>query len=89
MDAMTDPTTTTSQPPALPHDGWRSRKVILGAGSWLLLVGVATAAMFIGDPPLCSFDQWSGFLQWLTPGVLVPLFGSLAVDKLAAAKVAR
>jgi hypothetical protein len=45
--------------------------------------------MFIGDPPLCSFDQWSGFLQWLTPGVLVPLFGSLAVDKLAAAKVAR
>lgn len=66
------------------HDGWSSRKVIIGGVSFLLLAGIATAALFTG---FADFGQWAGFIQWITPGILLPLFGAMAADRFAVAKL--
>lgn len=73
----------TTKPAPLPTDGWASRKLIVGVGTLVALAGVASVALFSG---FADFTQWAGFLQWLVPGVLVPLFGALGIDKLAEAK---
>ena len=72
--------------PPLPSDGWRSRKVLVGAAVLGVGTAVATVAMFVGDPPIASFDQWASYMQVQVPSVLVPLFGALGLDKLAEAK---
>ena len=67
----------------LPHDGWTSRKIIVGCGVLATLIGVASAALFTG---IASFDQWASFAQIACPAIIVPLFGSLSADKFAQAK---
>ena len=75
---------------ALPHDGWRSRKIIIGLSVLGVLSGLSAVCMFISAPgsdaPIATFDQWAGFVKVLAPGVLVPLFGAMGMDKLAEAK---
>jgi len=58
------------------HDGWRSRKVLVGLVVLAVLIVIATAAMFWPEQ-IATFDQWSGFMQILVPSVLVPLFGAM------------
>jgi hypothetical protein len=78
---------------ALPHDGWRSRKIIVGMSILGVLSTVGAACMFILTPgaetPIASFDQWSGFVKVIVPSVLVPLFGALGVDKIAESRAVK
>lgn len=85
---MTDPFEAPAKP-ALPHDGWGSRKIIIAGALLAVLVSIATYALFSetgSGGAYASFDQWSGFMQLLVPSVLVPLFGALGLDKVAEAK---
>jgi len=68
---------------AIPHDGWRSRKVITAGVVLGTLTGIATGALFAG---FADFDQWASFLQAMVASVLVPLYGALGLDKFAQAK---
>lgn len=68
---------------ALPHDGWRSRKVLLGGSSWGLIFAASCAAVVLG---YATFDQAASLVQWATPSVLLPTFVGLGIDKLAEAK---
>ena len=74
----------------LPSDGWKSRKVIIGAATMGVLVVLSFMCLFIKTPgattAIATFDQVSGFWQILVPSVLVPLMGALGLDKLAEAK---
>jgi hypothetical protein len=73
------------KPLPLPSDGWRSRKVWVGAGVLLLLVGLSFACLFVQAPgkeeAIATFDQVSSVWQVVVPSVLVPLFGALGWDK--------
>ena len=83
----------TSKTTALPHDGWRSRKIIIGLTVLGVLSGLGAVCMFVAQPgaevPIATFDQWAGFVKVLAPGVLVPLFGAMGMDKLAEAKATK
>ena len=74
----------------LPTDGWRSRKIIIGAATLGLLIVLSFSCLFIKSPgtevAIGTFDQVSGFWQILVPSVLVPLMGALGLDKFAEAK---
>ena len=67
----------------LPHDGWKSRKVIVGVGAWLLVFAGCAVSLATGK---ATFDQVQSALVWITPSVLLPLMGSLSLDKLAESK---
>jgi hypothetical protein len=69
---------------ALPSDGWKSRKIIIGLAVLLLMVGLSFAMLFMDD--VITSDQLLNFWQILVPSVLVPLMGALGLDKLAEAK---
>lgn len=69
----------------LTHDGWSSRKVIIGAVVWSSMFIFGTVALYQGR---ATFAEVVGLLQVMTPGVLVPMFAALASDKHAESKSA-
>ena len=66
----------------LPHDGWRSRKVILGIGTFVLVYGSCVLALVIGK---ADFDQVADVIKWITPAVMLPLMTGLGLYKIAEA----
>jgi hypothetical protein len=75
----------------LPSDGWKSRKVIIGITVFAVMAIGGFACMLLEAPgeastPIATFDQWAGLMKFTVPGVLVPLFGALGMDKIAEAK---
>lgn len=77
-----------SQQP-LPHDGWKSRTFIVTVSVLGVLIAIATAAMFVTRPdgqPIIQAAQWTSFMQWLVPSVLLVAFGKAGSDKWAEAK---
>lgn len=75
---------------SLPHDGWRSRKIIIGLALVASILGAGFVCMFIKSPgadaPVATFDQWKSLAAMVTPSIVVPLFAALGIDKLAEAK---
>jgi len=71
------------------HDGFRSRKVIsLWVGAGFLLVAGA-AALFLSPflaKPICTFDQWATFNNWLLPTTYVIYCGANVLEKKNAKK---
>jgi hypothetical protein len=75
----------------LPSDGWKSRKVIIGITVFTVMAIGGFVCMLLEAPggtgaPIATFDQWAGLMKFTVPGVLVPLFGALGMDKIAEAK---
>jgi hypothetical protein len=77
-------------PTPLPHDGWRSRKVVVAIVVCTVVLGLGFVCLFIpkpgGDGTIATFNQWVTLTTVVVPGVLVPLFGALGLDKLAQAR---
>jgi hypothetical protein len=49
-------------------DGYKSRKFLtlaIGGGFLLLLSAVALLLSPVLDKPICSFDEWAGFVKWM------------------------
>ena len=85
-------TTETQNNKAIPHDGWKSRKVRLGAGVLVAVIGIGAICVFVsvpgGEGPVATFDQWKSLVTFVVPSVLLPLFGALGLDKFAQVKAA-
>lgn len=75
-------TGTNGQP--LPHDGWASRKVIMG-GALLGLVVVSVVAT-IATGKVDEFLKLVPYLQTVVPSIVVPTMAALTADKFAESK---
>jgi hypothetical protein len=73
----------TTSGPALPHDGWKSRKVWIGLGVLGVLFAGCGAALIGG---YATFDQVADLLKWGVPSVLLPQMAALGMDKIAESK---
>jgi len=77
----------------IPHDGWHSRKLIAGGVTLVLFVGLSFSMMFVESPlsgePLATSLQVFSFWAILVPSVVIPVMGSLGIDKLAEARRVR
>jgi len=75
---------------AIPHDGWKSRKLTVALATLAILLSIATACLFVpGSAPnaaVATFAQWTSFVQWIVPSVLMPLFAAMGFDKHVTAK---
>ena len=75
--------------------GWRSRTVWIGCAALVVVVGIATACLFLTQPgavdepskPIATFAQWAGFVGIYVPATFGAMLTALGFEKRQLAKL--
>jgi len=76
---------------AIGAGNWKSRTLMVGAATIVLVVGVATTCMFVAVPgaeaPVATFAQWASFTSITVPSIFASMLAALGWEKHKLAKL--